>query len=627
MKNNASAYSCVNGFAEAMHLVFLAMTFVCPLALMGQCNTLVWSDEFNDVSLNANNWSCVVGNGGFGNNELQYYTSNKSNVDVTGGNLVITAKNENNYLGSGSNYTSAKIQSKLKKSWKYGRFEARIKVPSASAIWPAFWMLPNTDDWPRAGEIDILETQNKAPKNASQTIHYFSTPPQNHQYLTNVHNLNVNWALDYHLYAVDWTPSQIVFSIDGVTTKTLSPQSMVNNGSLASDWTFDEQPFYMIFNVAVGGSYTGNALPSSVDYPVSMYVDFVRVYTNENSLTISGCNLLFTGETHTYSATDIGVNGTYLWVVPVGAVIESGQGTNSIVVKYNSALSGAITCSISRDACNSSLASYSVKAIHVDCPIVLDDYENNRNLSSTLASGVYSAPISNVNKNGSNSSAFCASYVRNGSNQWDILSFRNFLVGDPDDYRKGIRKFTMDVKTSAPAGTSVVLELGKTADLSKSFPLGRHSQYSAVTGLANTWTKLTFNWLASPDASLTGADVDKIQLLFNANTFTNHTYYIDNFNAEGTCLALEVNDSIAHSSLPLFFPNPFSDAFVLNSNYSNGETVFLNIFNVDGVLQSASEFKGNSTISAGGNLPEGMYIIQLQCGALKQYLKIVKVQR
>ncbi|MFM7024327.1 MAG: family 16 glycosylhydrolase [Flavobacteriales bacterium] len=501
----------------------------------------MWSDEFDSTAINTNNWTVVTGNGcggssgcGFGNNEKQFYTSSINNVNVTGGNLVLTARYQKNYQSSGSDYTSGKIYTYQKHSWKYGHYEARIKVPSASAVWPAFWMLSDNNNWPQSGEIDILETQNKNPKKASQTVHFYCTPCGNHQYVYNDYNTGTDWSADYHIYAIDWAPQEIKFSVDGVVTKTITPATIAGKGATASDWTFDDSPFYIILNLAVGGTYTGNATPVSSDYPVSMYVDYVRVYTSGSYLYVGGKELNFTNDTQTYTASDAGANATYNWTVPSGASIESGQGTKSISVKYNSALKGDISCDITPSGCSMTTAKLSVTAIDKSCSIIMDDFENNRYLSGASSDGSLNAPITNSAKGGSNSSDYCASYTRNSGSQYDILGFTKFLVADPDDFRKGIRQFTMDVKTSAPQGTTITIEFDKVADLSKGWPYGRHSQYTATTGAPNTWTKLTFKWVSSPDGALKGSDVDKIQILFNSNSFTNHTYYFDNLKIEGT---------------------------------------------------------------------------------------------
>ncbi|MCX6182430.1 MAG: glycoside hydrolase family 16 protein, partial [Bacteroidetes bacterium] len=153
-----------NGGAYSLVSLFLLLLIS---SANSQCSQLVWADEFNGSSLDLSKWSYQIGNGtndgfdvGWGNQESQYYTSRPENISVTGGNLVITARAEN-YLGA--KYTSGRIRSLGKGDWKYGSFEARIKVPEPfqdSRLWPAFWMVPNTTDWPHSGEIDIMETGN-----------------------------------------------------------------------------------------------------------------------------------------------------------------------------------------------------------------------------------------------------------------------------------------------------------------------------------------------------------------------------------------------------------------------------------------------------------------------------------
>ncbi len=569
-------------YKKEISLLLLILTGLTQQSLFAQCNTLVWADEFDSTALNTNNWVYVTGNGcggvsgcGYGNGELEYYTNRTKNVNVTGGNLVLTAVHETNYLGSGSNYTSGKVYSKGKLSWKYGRFEARIKAPSASAIWPAFWMLPDKENWPKTGEIDILETQNKNPKNASQTLHFYCSPCGNHQYVYNNYNTGTDWSANYHIYAIDWTPQQIKFSIDGVTTVTYTPASFGAKGGLVSDWPFDNDYFYLILNLAIGGSYTGNATPVTGDYPVSMLVDYIRVYTNPQSLALSGPALSFTGETHTYSASDAGAGATYAWTVPTGAAIVSGAGTKTISVQYNNSLTGDISCAITPSGCSATNVTLTVKAIDKSCSIIMDDFESNRNISGNTSDGTLSAPVSNPGKGGSNSSNSCASYARNSAVQYDILGYTNFLIGDPDDFRKGLRKFTMDVRTSAPQGTSITIEFDKTDDLSKGWPFGRHSQYTATTGPANTWTKLTFTWTASPDGALKGSDVDKIQILFNPNSTTNKTYYFDNLISEAapTTSAITGNTTVCYNKKGVKYSVTGLTGSTYNWTNPNGTTI------------------------------------------------------
>ncbi|HSZ71136.1 MAG TPA: family 16 glycosylhydrolase, partial [Cytophagaceae bacterium] len=512
--------------------------------VFSQCTQLVWQDEFNSTSLDLTKWNYVTGNGcsgssgcGFGNGELEYYTSGTNNVTVNGSNLVITPKYQSNYLGSGSNYTSGKISTQGLASWLYGRMEASIKVPSGPGMWPAFWMLSDANNWPYSGEIDIEETVNSNPVNAYQTLHYNCTPCNGGGYSPNqtgVTVTNADWSSAYHLYAVDWTPNQIKYSIDGVTTATYTPSSLA--GGTATTWPFNTTNFYLILNLALGGSLTGNANPGTGTLP-SMYVDYVRVYSNPSSLVISGQKTVFVGDQKYYGVTSAGASATYNWVLPSGATIVSGAGTNNILVSFNSALNTNIVCNVDGDgagtSCTSVPVNYGVKAIVKTCGIILDDFESNRNIGDMYSNGVLTV-VANPAPGGSNTSSTVGRYARDVGSTYDILGYANFLVDNADDFRTGLRYFTMDVYSNAPAGTPITIEFDNSLKMVNAYPAGRHSQYTAVTGATNTWNKLTFTFLQSPDATLTAADVDRLQILFNPNSnVAGQLFYFDNFIAQG----------------------------------------------------------------------------------------------
>jgi beta-glucanase (GH16 family) len=523
---------------------FIALCAILAFSIQhvnAQCNTLLWSDEFTGTSLNTADWSYISGNGcggssgcGFGNNELQYYVSGTNNITVSGGNLSITAKNQNNYNGSGANYTSGKIITSGMHAFRYGHFEASIKVPSATAVWPAFWMLPEGGNWPHTGEIDILETQNTNTTNVNQTLHFFSTPWNSHQYIGTVVNNGTDFSQAFHTYAIDWSPGQIVYSVDNVVTQTYVTSSVNSKGAYNSDWPFDKGNFYIILNLAVGGTYTGNATPVPGDYPQTMLVDYVRVYSTPATLGITGNDLLYVGDVTTYKI-NTATGSTINWSVPAGATIQSGQGTNTLTVQWNSGTGGTISVSVDPDGagtCAASNVTYAVKTITKGCTVLLDDYESNRNISSVNRTGTYSSPVANPDQSGINTSAFVGQYTRNGGSQYDLIRINKFLVGNADDFRSGKVKFTMDVRTTAPQGTSITIEFNNTYEQPPGYPNGIHSQYTATTGPPNTWTKLTFNYIGSPDATLTNADVNRIQMLINPNSFTSDVYYIDNIAAE-----------------------------------------------------------------------------------------------
>ncbi len=242
--------------------------------------SLVWSDEFggaNGSAPDASKWTAEVGGNGWGNNELEYYTARTQNAQVTGGNLVITAQRED-YTGTdGVNrqYTSARLKTAGKFSQRYGRFEARIKLPKGQGMWPAFWMLGDNIDtvsWPQCGEIDIMENVGSNPTTVLGTLHGPG--------YSGASGLSSNYTLpnqaqfpdDFHVMAIEWEPNVIRFYVDGILYKTRTPSDL----PAGKTWVFDH-PFFVILNVAVGGNLPG-APDATTQFPQSMLVDYVRVY-------------------------------------------------------------------------------------------------------------------------------------------------------------------------------------------------------------------------------------------------------------------------------------------------------------------------------------------------------------
>jgi len=250
---------------------------------------IAWDDEFNGNSINLTNWGFETGNnGGWGNSELEYYTSRTNNARVENGQLVIEADQESY---GGSSYTSARMLTKGKWSWTYGRIEARIKLPRGQGIWPAFWMLGTNIDsvsWPTCGEIDIMENIGKTSDQGTDhgTIHGPQSGGQDYNYGSGVggtYTLPGGAALadDYHIYAIEWTPNQIKWFMDNNQYFTATPASLPNTGT----WVFS-QPQFLLLNLAVGGQWPGNPDGTTV-FPQQMLVDYVRVYEQTAPLQIS----------------------------------------------------------------------------------------------------------------------------------------------------------------------------------------------------------------------------------------------------------------------------------------------------------------------------------------------------
>lgn len=254
-------------------LVTLLIAFIPPAGTANAANwNLVWSDEFNGSSLNTSNWTAEIGTGssGWGNNELQYYTNRSQNLQVTGGNLVITAQKENY---GGMNYTSARIKTQGLKSFKYGKIEARIKIPTGQGIWPAFWMLGDNISsvgWPYCGEIDIMEHVNHNPS-VNGTVHWDAGGHA--EFGRTSGNLDFS---QFHVYSIEWDANYIRWFVDGVQYNEI----LIANG-VGSTEEF-QKSFFILLNLAVGGNWPGSP-NSSTAFPAQMMVDYVRVYQDQAS--------------------------------------------------------------------------------------------------------------------------------------------------------------------------------------------------------------------------------------------------------------------------------------------------------------------------------------------------------
>jgi beta-glucanase (GH16 family) len=233
--------------------------------------TPVWQDDFTGSGApDASKWTFETGGSGWGNNELQHYTSG-ANSTLSNGNLVITAKKES---FSGNNYTSSRMITKGKGDWLYGRFEIRARLPKGRGTWPAIWMLhtePFYGTWPASGEIDIMEHVGYDPNRVHFSIH---TSAYNHTRGTQKStNKIIPDATDaFHVYRLDWTPYAVRGFIDGVQYF-----EFTNNNTDFTTWPFNKK-FFLILNIAVGGNWGGaQGIDDSV-FPATMLVDYVKVY-------------------------------------------------------------------------------------------------------------------------------------------------------------------------------------------------------------------------------------------------------------------------------------------------------------------------------------------------------------
>ncbi len=209
---------------------------------------LVWSDEFNSGAIDRTNWTYDLGGNGWGNVEMEYYTDRTENARVENGMLIIEARQEQYERLP---YTSARLNTRGLHEFKYGRIEARMKLPSGQGIWPAFWMMGSNAGWPLCGEMDIMEYVGKTPNTIYQTAHgpgYSGAKGIGAHFVLPAASLKD----DFHVYAIDWEPEDIRWYIDGQQVFQVTP-ALIPAGSL---WVFDH-PFFILLNLAVGGSWPG----------------------------------------------------------------------------------------------------------------------------------------------------------------------------------------------------------------------------------------------------------------------------------------------------------------------------------------------------------------------------------
>jgi len=253
-------------------LLFVSCSVDETQRVVNNYTTLIMSDEFDvDGAPDSSLWTYDIGRGqnGWGNNEFQFYTDRPENIKVENGMLHIIAREES---FQGASYTSARIKTQGLFEKTYGRFEARIQLPWGQGIWPAFWLLGNDceqNTWPLCGEIDIMEYRGQFPTRIDGSVHgpgYSAGEAITKSYFLE----NDRFDTGFHIFGIEWGPDFINFYVDDALYNQITPNDV------PGAWVFDH-PFYIIMNVAVGGSYVGPP-NSETQFPQTMLVDYIRVY-------------------------------------------------------------------------------------------------------------------------------------------------------------------------------------------------------------------------------------------------------------------------------------------------------------------------------------------------------------
>lgn len=456
----------------------LALGFVLmALVAAGQCRQRVWHDEFNGDAIHTGKWTFDVGGGGWGNQELEYYTARPENARVENGHLLITARKESY---QGSNYTSARMKSHHRGNWRYGRFEARIKLPSAPGMWPAFWMMPEKSiygGWPFSGEIDIMELIGVYPNRVYATVHTVNAKGAHVSFGDHLDlpAAGATFSDDFHVFSVDWDAASMRFAVDDVVYATrVKP---LPNGAT---WPFD-QPFYFILNLAVGGQWPGPPT-AATEFPQVMDVDYVRAYQDIGDIEILGPALVVPGKPKTHYELPQIEGASYQWTVPDGATIVSGDGTHRIEVNWGTALSGNVGA-----------------VLTVDCGT------SAKTLPVTVSPNLWT--------NGSFSDGGFAGWNRNGNAKFEV-------IGDAADGDGAAARVTVtqtgpnpwSVQLSRPnikleAGATYTISFWGRSDKARSVPASFidstvYSTFKAQTiALTTDWTEYSFTFTQAAAAT------------------------------------------------------------------------------------------------------------------------------
>jgi beta-glucanase (GH16 family) len=427
----------------------------CNLSIKAQCYQLVWSDEFDGSTLDLSKWTAEMPNASPGNAELQQYTDRSQNIQVAAGTLKIIALQES-FLGY--NYTSGRINSKNQGDWLYGKMEARIKLPTAVGMWPAFWMLP-TDNvygiWPKSGEMDIMELIGIQPNITYGTIH--TNNGNNVQTFGTWHTLPTGiFSDDFHVFSMEWAPNRVKIYLDGIlyfdkTNVDLAPYP----------WVFDKR-FHLILNLAVGGSWGGNPT-AATSFPQIMTVDYVRVYQKTNQIAVTGKLLVEPNATNViYSVPNV-AGTTYQWSVSgAGNVIVSGQNTNQILVNFLNT-NGIVSVDLT-DNCSQSATA--VANISVSANLWSNyNFEQNYNFWETRPAYNAAVDFNIMNANAAEGiKSACVQVNTAGANPWDYQLSRTNL--------------------NLLGGTNYTLSFKAKSDANKTIPISfiRSDNYATIAG-------------------------------------------------------------------------------------------------------------------------------------------------
>ena len=619
---------------------------------------LVWEDSFD--SFNTTAWQCELGGGGWGNGESQVYTNNSGNISVSNGELHITAKKESN-----GSYTSARIIGNNKVNLRYGKIEARIKCPwGATGVWPAFWMLGRkvgtSTGWPGCGEIDIMEqmcTSDPSTWNRTlSTFHWNGANGTQHAAYGLSHTFNEQLGARYRIYGIEWTPSQLIGYVcdgDGNNYIQIVAMDIPNNSATGLD-TFhqEDNEFFIIFNIALGGSYTNYSIDPNFS-SATMLVDWVRVYQDQEKYPGSRLtnNSNLTGgsyDTASFKDTEnsFGQNKTYsfdvnysasekreLWVSlyktqnydligETKVVVEEGSGTSKLTINLNNVpeiaddyiaiadirpINGDWTTRIKQDAKNISIIdSYNYWVIMRDNVSDMDSYLDLRSNEFAEWAGTVSQMVASQYE-GDDALAY---NVNSAVGSWFGFGVVNtsgsYYFGDLADY--GLH---FAYKTDYNGPLSVKMG-GTNGEFSVEFtPIADnkwHSQEISMSEFIDAGLEL-----GTTTNNLIFSIVSENVVKTNATINVDDIYYY-----KTDVLSISITDVDIVDVTPLSVYQPNADLLCINGT-SKGSQIELIHMNGISIIKTEA-IDGTSYLSI-NSMPSGLYLLRIDSNVIKVLIK------
>ncbi|MCU7553443.1 family 16 glycosylhydrolase [Alteromonas sp. ASW11-19] len=577
----------------SVSLLLASSTLFTQTAIAAACQNPVpvWQDEFDGTTLDTSKWEIMLGDGcsygicGWGNNELQSYQA--ENISVANGKLTITAKKQR---VKGSQYTSGRIRTANMPNggeWTHGRFEASIKLPDGTGMWPAFWMLPTNPDvgWPQSGEIDILEATGQADMIAFGTIHYGDPYPNNEWTSGRIIKQPDRWSDGFHEYAVEWEPGEIRWYVNDILYSVKTPDDLSN----PAFWTFDNYSYHFLLNMAVGGSIGGVVDDSQL--PQTMEVDYVRVYDFAQP-SLKGPHIVDANSQATYTIVDeAGTGSSYNWNAPTG---ETGS-SQSLNVNWTTQ-GGTVSASISNSCGNFDVAMDVHVLPQLSIKSNIDDFETEGAITYTYWDGQFTE-VPNPLNDTTNSSPTVLEYVRNGTAAYDVIAGSTTVITDATALIAGNEAFYLDVYMPNPSKQEILIQLEDGSQATPdNYPTGRHSKFIAHTQAVTGWQRLKFTLEDRIDGGTSATDVTDMVILIAPNSNNADTYYLDN-------LALYGSDSGGETATTMVISDVATSVVSAGKGNKRAQAVVTVLDNTGAAVAGANvsgQFSGNWNETASG---------------------------